>query len=561
MAFEGGVETRKWCVSASEEAIAAVEASQSSQEVEEWMGELACWSEVDMPQQIGCKGVQQPWLRRRTDASWGNDAAPGTGTEEGSPWNSAEWEVSSSVHVSEWTGGLFAQLPTASSCSTASWKPGDRVQVTKEGKHLDKTGAIVAVNFAESGRVKVDLHDAYPVVTRSFTPIELVNLTGVGNEEAKEGRILERLVEAAEVVVDPWCWHTPAELVRALVLERLRLLRSGWPEATELELVDALQYYSPEVRLRRVTKREGLKPSAATGKSTNLPTAKWCAGRELFHDRNHAFFNGVQAVVGVVEEAGRMVPGAVEEEILMHGRQEDRYNLFYFKYCTAREQYDTDDDDDADDDDDDDDDGEEGVEPLKCRVIDYLNDGRRLDDFVALVNGKLKDADVKVLVTRDEVLALRLYTSSTFRLYNGALRAKGAEKAVVIEHALPKLNGRHGILTGSFPFAWNDVQRMQDHKFEVELLHSGEVVEVEGRSLRLDVSLACKQSVMLARRCLLAMQAIARDPCTSSSCWRVVRGYLGKDFASSASGDLMGEATDDLAGQDSGGVLIGTVHY
>ena len=100
----------------------------------------------------------------------------------------------------------------------------------------------------------------------------------------------------------------------------------------------------------------------------------------------------------------------------------------------------------------------------------------RLQDFVESVNCKLIHCRSENRVTAAHVLALRLYTASTFRRLNTALRDRGT-----------------------------------------------------GKSQRLGFR-ACAQS---ARKCLLKMQAIVRPPAKT---FRGITGYLGEKFESSDMG-------------------------
>ena len=82
----------------------------------------------------------------------------------------------------------------------------------------------------------------------------------------------------------------------------------------------------------------------------------------------------------------------VEIDCLMDGRMEDRYNLWYIKYCPAREQ-------------------ETYNEAGEVRqtdggvkkITDHGNEGLRLADFTAKINKLLKDGGSPNTVNDDQV--------------------------------------------------------------------------------------------------------------------------------------------------------------
>ena len=114
-------------------------------------------------------------------------------------------------------------------------------------------------------------------------------------------------------------------------------------------------------------------------------------------------------------------------------------------------------------------------------MLDEGHGGMCLADFTAAVNSKLKSSGSANRVTDAQVLALRLYTASTFRRLNTALRDKGMGKD-------------KGMDKGELRFK------------------------------------ACVQS---ARKCLLGMQAIPR---AHANTFRGVTGFLGHEFESNTMG-------------------------
>jgi hypothetical protein len=114
---------------------------------------------------------------------------------------------------------------------------------------------------------------------------------------------------------------------------------------------------------------------------------------------------------------------------------------------------------------------------LVAQVLDEGHGGMRLADFTGAVNARLEQHGSKNRVSDARVLALRLYTASTFRRLNTALRDKGMGKAA-----------------GELGFK------------------------------------ACVQS---ARKCLLDMQAIPRP---HANTYRGATGFIGHEFESSDMG-------------------------
>ena len=92
---------------------------------------------------------------------------------------------------------------------------------------------------------------------------------------------------------------------------------------------------------------------------------------------------------------------------------------------------------------------------------DAGNSGKRLADFVAMPQARVAE------LTWSEVAALRLYTSSTFRLINGPLRAKFkphplAATAMLVSNALKKMRLANNMDDRGFrpTFLWRGMHDM-----------------------------------------------------------------------------------------------------
>jgi hypothetical protein len=186
---------------------------------------------------------------------------------------------------------------------------------------------------------------------------------------------------------------------------RLNRLRTFFPLATAKQLCDSLQYYSPESNLIDVLGYKPVLPIADSGQ-------KWVPGK-LEYGSDQTFHGGVERVIGVALSSSvkpgetcstcghiKSTAGAghtVEHEILENGQDDDKYNLWYFKYCPAREQKSYD---------------EKGVlrqydATGKSKVLDEGHTGMRLADFVSKINSLLKEAESTGTVLDEEVLTLR----------------------------------------------------------------------------------------------------------------------------------------------------------
>jgi hypothetical protein len=248
---------------------------------------------------------------------------------------------------------------------------------------------------------------------------------------------------------------TALQAVRALVLERLRSVRARFPAASEDDLCEALVCYSPESWLYA----KGHRGTGAAGGGVAPQSDKYQG--ELHYGSDQAFHNGSAAVLGAEISDGDAM-GAIALEVLVQGEASDRYNLWYFRFCAAAEQADYD---------------EKGeLRPDKGK-LDEGHGGMRLADFTRAVNALLERHGSGNRVTDARVLALRLYTASTFKRLNTALRDKGT-----------------GRTQGELGFK------------------------------------ACVQS---ARKCLLDMQAIPRP---HANTFRGITGYLADDFESKGMG-------------------------
>ena len=200
-------------------------------------------------------------------------------------------------------------------------------------------------------------------------------------------------------------------------------------------------------------------------------SAEWAKYQgELNFGSDQAFHNGAAAVLGV--EVTDVVPlAAIMREVVQQGKIDDKYNLWYCQFCKAVEQQNYD---------------ESGVlrtcdngngAPTAKPKLEQGHEGKSLADFTHDINVKLEDIGSDNRVTDALVLALRLYTTSSFKRFNAALRDSGL-----------------GRTTGELGFK------------------------------------ACVQS---ARTCVLHMQAIRRP---KAATFRGVTGYLGNEFESNAMG-------------------------
>jgi hypothetical protein len=124
---------------------------------------------------------------------------------------------------------------------------------------------------------------------------------------------------------------TALQVVRALVLERLRSVRARFPAASEDELCEALVCYSPESWLYA----KGL---SADDSEDPVDEQQWDKYQgELHYGSYQAFHGGSAAVLGT-EIADGDAMGAIALEVLEQGEASDRYNLWYFLFCAAVEQ-------------------------------------------------------------------------------------------------------------------------------------------------------------------------------------------------------------------------------
>jgi hypothetical protein len=221
--------------------------------------------------------------------------------------------------------------------------------------------------------------------------------------------------------------------VKVYVGVRLDRLRTFFPLASAKQLCDALQYYSPESYLVGVLGHPPVLPIDDSGQWEKYQG-------KLEYGSEQSFHGGVERVIGAALSSG-VKPGdkchtcghrqtsagvghTVEQDIFENGSDDDKYNLWYFKYCKAREQQSYDEKgeprmyDSAD----------EG-QTAALKVLDAGHEGWTLKQFVAHVNGLLKKAGTDHKVTDEEVLTLRMYTGSTFWAFNNALRKKGMSLA------------------------------------------------------------------------------------------------------------------------------------
>jgi hypothetical protein len=258
--------------------------------------------------------------------------------------------------------------------------------------------------------------------------------------EAKEQQAIFASLQAAS-----GC-ELSIEGVQELVGPRLLRVKERFPSATHDQLCQALLEYSPESALFA----RGLKTSQA------FDDGQWQKYQgELKLGSYSEFHNGVAEIIGEnISDLEALA--AIHDGIMRDGKpDEDRYNLWYVQHCAAVEQTNFD---------------ENGEQRPPEKVLDAGHGGMRLDDFVEACNRALKQAGSKKLVTTAQVLSMRLYTCSTFRRMNSALRG-----------FVPKVDGQ-------IPLR------------------------------------ACVQS---ARKGILSLQAIPRPP---DSSFRGVTGYLATQF-------------------------------
>jgi hypothetical protein len=134
-----------------------------------------------------------------------------------------------------------------------------------------------------------------------------------------------------EVGLLPAGSFTALEVVRALVLERLRAVRKQFPAAMEDDLCAALVCYSPQSWLYA----KGL---SSEDSEDPFDAQQWQKYQgELHYGSDQAFHDGSAAVLGA-EVSDDDAMAAIELEALEQGDAGDRYNLWYFRFCAAVEQ-------------------------------------------------------------------------------------------------------------------------------------------------------------------------------------------------------------------------------
>jgi hypothetical protein len=281
------------------------------------------------------------------------------------------------------------------------------------------------------------------------------DLYASSQEEEKE--ILESLVHASDRPIS--LMH-----VGALVIGRLRRVQKLFPSASHSDLCEVMLTYSPESAL------------FAKGHTSTEPftETKWAKFEgKLSYGCEQSFHDGVVEILGV-EQSFRDDSDAMDamrDEIIRDGTDNDRYNLWYVGYCAAVEQVIRD----------------EGGQPRKdarggSKVLDEGHGGMRLRDFTSKINQMLQHAGSLKRVTDANMLALRLYTSSTFRQFNTSLRNKGLGSSRLWRKVA------NSVTTSKMPFR------------------------------------VCVQN---ARQCVLSMQAIKR---AHKNTFRGATGFLGNEF-------------------------------
>jgi hypothetical protein len=355
----------------------------------------------------------------------------------------------------------------------------DRQHFNRIGVRAGSRGTVVSVDQDGDVEVQFEGHE-----DTCFAFPKEGDLALDGTPAAIQRRQLAQL----EVGGLPGGSFTALQVVRALVLERLRSVQQRFPSASEDDLCEALVHYSPESWLYA----KGL---SADESRDPFDAQQWDKYQgALYYGTDQAFHDGSAPVLGV-ETADDDAMAAITLEVLEQGEAGDRFNLWYFRFCAAAEQVNY---------------NEKGelrenasthkpkvlsyyrvihsrlltdhsvchsCEPHSAQVLDEGHGGMWLADFTREVNAKLEKHGSHNRVTDARVLGLRLYTASTFRRLNTALRDKGTGKA------------------------------------------SGE--------------LGFKACVQSARKCLLDMQAIPRP---ESSTFRGATGFLGHEFEQNAMG-------------------------
>ena len=127
---------------------------------------------------------------------------------------------------------------------------------------------------------------------------------------------------------------TILETVRALVYDRLRLVRTRFPAASEGDLYDALLSYSPESFL--YSKGYALAADAAAG--IENPSEKYQGKLDFGCDQK--FHDGAAALLGkelVFSDSSHRLQTVVQE-LLKYGDVGDHYNLWYVWLCVAVQQ-------------------------------------------------------------------------------------------------------------------------------------------------------------------------------------------------------------------------------
>jgi hypothetical protein len=317
------------------------------------------------------------------------------------------------------------------------------------------------------------------------TEVEFMNTQRTPSvlETDEETMVIEHLLAAACV---PEAQFTcTIATVRALVLPRLRRVQMLFPQATHEDLCEAMVCYSPESKLFE-------KGYASAVQVEDVQWDKYQGG--LYYGSDQAFHDGAAEVLGETIPHDRAM-GKITTEIMEEGDPEqDRFNLWYIKFCPAVEQKNFNDKGD-----------ERQSEGGASIILDEGHGGMRLQDFKKIINTELAKWGSKRRVTDANVLSMRMYTASSFRRFNKALRDKG----------------------------------MKTNKGQVKFR-------------------ACIQS---ARQCISDMQAIPRP---AHATFRGVTGYLADSFQSSGMGmdyAFFSTTTDGQVARDFAGTAAHSVVF
>jgi hypothetical protein len=322
------------------------------------------------------------------------------------------------------------------------------------------------------------------LAARVASPLRLMLSEPVGNNADEDviRRLSEGLGMGPTLSVHGVPKFSTLGTVRTLVLERLRIVRERFPKATENQLCDALVCYSPESRLY------GMEVRGAVGHTES--SDKWQG--ELVYGNSTTFLDGSKHLLGEDVPDDDAMAAIIREVVEEGDKASDRYSLWYFLLCAAVEQPNY----------------KENGEIRKLeQAIDEGHGGMRLCDFTFVVNTKLEKCGARNRVTDARVLGVRLYTASTFRRINPALRVTGtSQTSLVVMNSPP-------------------------------------------------ASLKMRGCIQSARKCLIDMQSIKRPV---ANCVRGMKGFLAEQFIEDKLGMEFGFISASLDGAVGGSFATGS---